>query len=73
MNQNDVERYFTYHNPAGIDPVRFEFIRNAAKSLATQIIEYGGNPSEIEKSIESLRICIFHAIASIVLPEKEGR
>jgi|GEM_PF-5175660 hypothetical protein len=68
ITETKIEEYFTYHNPEGIDPKRFEIIRESAKKLAKDILENGGNSDEICKSIQSLRIVVYHAIASIVLP-----
>lgn len=68
MTENDIELLFTYHNPVGLDPNRFTEIREAAKLLGLSILKNGGKESEIEKSIDQLRKCVFYAVASIVVP-----
>lgn len=69
----DIENIFTYHNPVGIDPYRFEAIRNAAKSMGLAIIQNGGSASDIDMAITHLRKATFFAIASIVIPKLEYR
>lgn len=67
-NEN-IDSLFTYHNPSGIDLMRFEKIREAAKELGRMIVEHGGNEADEERAIQKLRECVFYAIASIVVPK----
>ncbi len=67
----DIDKIFTYHNASGIDPKRFEEIRQAAKILGKLILKNGGMKGDIDRSILKLRECVFFAIASIVLYEVE--
>ncbi len=71
MESSRIDALFTYHNPQGIDPERFTKIREAAKNLAHAINENGGDEKEIQRAIHSIRIGVFYAIASIVLPKEE--
>lgn len=65
-----LSRIFDYHNPTGVDPTRFEELRSAAKMMARTILSQGGhsNAQEIDKAIEHIRLALYYAIASIVLP-----
>ena len=69
MNDKDIDTLFTYHNPAGLDPARFDKIRNAAKDLGKCILENGGQEVDVNTSIGKLRECVYFAIASIVVPK----
>ena len=71
MDNEYIERFFTYHDPIGIDPQRFISIRNKAKELAIVILENGGLYEEKYSAIQSLRQCVYHAVASIAIPEKK--
>lgn len=66
MTPKEIDEIFTYHNPVGIDPERFEKIRNAAKQLGVAILDNGGYKPDVNKSVDKLRECIFYAISSIV-------
>lgn len=67
-NEN-IDSLFTYHNPSGIDPMRFEKIREAAKELGRMIVENGGNEFDEDLAIQKLRECVYYAVASIVVPK----
>lgn len=69
MNENDIEKLFTYHNPGDLDPLLFEEIRNAAKILGKIILKNGRQEVDVNASISKLRECIYFAIASIVVPK----
>lgn len=65
----DIDNYFTYHNPANIDPLRFIKIRDAAKFLGQAMIENGGEEDDIDRALQMLRTSVHFAIASIVVPK----
>lgn len=66
----DIDLIFTYHNPRGLDPKRFDNIRNAAKALEHEIMNHGGHKDEKKIAILKLREVVFYAIASIAVPEE---
>jgi hypothetical protein len=68
-SEKDIETLFTYHNPMGLDPKRFDEIREAAKFLGKMILKHGGVEVEKERAIMKLRESVFYAIASIVVPK----
>ena len=72
MKKERINDLFTYHNPQGIDPKRFEVIRESAKKLCYAINENGGDEKEIERAIHHIRVGVFYAIASIVLPKENN-
>jgi hypothetical protein len=70
-NEEFLSSIFDYHNPVGIDPTRFSEIREAAKELGRVILKNGGDGQrDIAASIESIRLAVYYAIASIVLPKQ---
>jgi hypothetical protein len=73
-----LNKLFDYHNPDGIDPKRFENIRAKAKEFSMCVLENGGNgdfahlygrSKDVEQSIEQIRLAVYYAIASIVVPK----
>lgn len=74
MSQKDEEflsNVFDYHNPEGIDSNRFFEIRQAAKDLARVILRNGNadRQHDLMQSVESIRLAVYYAIASIVVPK----
>ena len=69
MNDNDIEKLFTYHNPGDLDPALFDEIRSAAKVLGKIILKNGRQDVDVHASISKLRECVYFAIASIVVPK----
>lgn len=67
-----INQLFNYHNPVGIDPKRFEILRESAKIMADAIYRQGGNrEGDKELAFQKLRECLFYAIASVVVPEDQ--
>lgn len=69
MNEQDIEKLFTYHNPKDLDPLLFDELRNSAKVLGNLILKHGRQEVDVNASISKLRECIYFAIASIVVPK----
>ena len=64
--EQDIDLLFT---PQHINPERFTDIRSLANQLGKTILQHGGTNSDIERSLQRLRECVFYAIEAIsVLP-----
>lgn len=66
-----LSKIFDYHNPTDIPAIHFEELRAAAKSMSRSVLANGGhhNGEDIDKAIEHIRVALYYAIASIVVPK----
>ena len=67
VNLANVDNVFTYHAPEGDDPQKYQRIRDAAKQLATVIIENTPNCADQSASLRHVREAVMTANASIAL------
>jgi hypothetical protein len=65
----ELQKRFTYHKPKEGQPERYEFIRDAAKSLAAVIVEETPESREQSLSITALEEAVFWANAAIARNE----
>lgn len=67
-----VDRIFSYHQAKDVSAVRFEELRIAAKSMARAVVLNGNHNrgEDIEQAIEHIRIALFYAISSLVIPKE---
>ena len=64
-----LERDFTYHSPKGDQPERYQFLRDEAKTLATNICKLTPPSREQSLALTHLEEAIFWANASIARNE----
>ena len=65
----EINNWFQYHSPKDDQAGRYELLRNAAKTLALQIVCNVPNCADRTAAIRKLRECIFTANAAIACNE----
>lgn len=70
-NEEFISRIFDYHEAKDVDPLRFEEMRAAARMMARAVLTNGGadRQEDLMKSIEHIRLALYFAISSVVIPE----
>lgn len=70
--QKRLGRDFTYHKPFGDQPIRYETLREAARSLAVLIVELTPGSREQSIALTNLEQAVFWANAAIARNEAES-
>ena len=69
MTREDIESIFSYHKPTATQPLRYETIRDTAKTLAYTINDNCPDSREKSLAITNLQQAVMWANASIALNE----
>jgi hypothetical protein len=65
ITNDQIENWFTYHEPAPEDILGYKLIRDAAKSLARIIVDSTPPSADQTAAIRLLRECVMTANAAI--------
>lgn len=71
MTDQQIENTFTYHQPSGTQPKRYEEIRQEAKQLASVIQAHCPESREKSLALTNLQQAVMWANASIALNENK--
>lgn len=71
MTNEEIDNIFTYHKPWGLQPMRYEKLREAARGIAKLIQESCPDSREKSLAFTNLQQAIMWANASIAINEKQ--
>jgi len=66
---NEIDQWFVYHSPKDDQPIRYGYLREAARSLAVDICRNVPPCADRTAALRKLRECIMTANAAIACNE----